>query len=55
MGTYIKVGFWVMDIAFVSFCHKIKLLTRVLGEKGWKMFAFKIAAVAFPLSFMDKI
>lgn len=50
-----KVGFWAVDIAFVSFCHKIKLLTRILGDKTWKMFAFKIAFIVFPLTFLDRV
>lgn len=54
-GDALKIGFWVVDIAFVSFCHKIKLLTRILGDKTWRMFAFKLAAIALPLSFMDRI
>lgn len=51
----IKIGFWVVGITFVSLCHKIKLLTKILGDKTWRMFAFKIALVAFPLTFLDKV
>ena len=54
-GNSIKIGFWVADIAFVSICHKIKLLTKILGDKTWKMFVFKLATITFPLSFMDRI
>ena len=51
----IKIGFWTVDIAFVSLCHKIKILTRILGDKTWRMFAFKIALVAFPLTFIERV
>lgn len=54
-GNSIKIGFWAFDIAFVSLCHKIKFLTKILGDKTWRMFAFKLAAIAIPLSFMDTI
>lgn len=54
-GNMIKIGFWVVGITFVSLCHKIKLLTKILGDKTWRMFAFKIALVAFPLTFLDKV
>ena len=51
-GEYMKVGFWVTDVLFVTFCHKIRLMSRLLGEKTWKMFVFKIAAVALPFTFI---
>jgi hypothetical protein len=47
-GLIFKVMFWTIDMSVVIFCHKIKLLSRFLGEKTWKMFLFKIALVAFP-------
>ncbi len=51
-GEYMKVGFWVTDVLFVTFCHKIRLLSRLLGDKTWRMFVFKFAAVALPFIFI---
>lgn len=55
MGNKIKIGFWAVDIAFVSLCHKIKILSKILGEKTWRMFAFKIVFILFPLTFFDRV
>lgn len=46
------ISFWIADLAFVAFCHKINLLNRLLGINTWKMFTFKMLALAFPYYFM---
>lgn len=43
----IAIAFWACDITFVTFCHKIKLLNRILPNK-WAMFTFKLACVIVP-------
>jgi hypothetical protein len=51
----LKVIFWTVDISAVVFCHKIKFISRMLGEKTWKMFIFKLFLVAVPLQFLNNI
>lgn len=50
----VVLGFWAIDITFVTFCHKIKILNRLLPNK-WAMFAFKLAFVVGPYFFYEEI
>lgn len=49
------IAFWVLCFGFAGFCHRIPPLRRVLGERSWKMFGFKVAALVFPFLAMDRI
>ena len=44
---YLAAAYWTIDILFISFCHKIRLLNTILPNQ-WVMFAFKIACVIGP-------
>lgn len=43
----LAVAYWGIDILFITFCHKIKFLSRTLSNK-WAMFAFKLLFLAGP-------
>jgi hypothetical protein len=50
----IVVSFWAIDIAFVTLCHKIKIINRLLPNK-WAMFSFKLACVVGPYFFYEEV
>ena len=47
---YVATSFWVVDLLFVTFCHKIKLVKKVFYN-NWAMFFFKLSLIAGPLYF----
>lgn len=47
MKKVIGIGFWIVDIGFVSFCHRIKIINRIFSNK-WSMLIFKLACVVGP-------
>jgi len=49
---YMTIGFWVVCLGFAGTCHRIRLLNRLLGEKSWKMFSFKLLSVIVPFFVM---
>lgn len=52
---YMTIGFWAVCLGFAVSCHKIKWLSRLLGDKTWKMFSFKLLSVCLPYYFMEEI
>ena len=44
------IGFWVVTLGFAGLCHKIGFISRVLGDRTWKMFTFKLTALVMPLA-----
>ena len=49
------IGFWVVTLGFAGLCHKVGLINRVLGDRTWKMFTFKLTALFLPYLAMDAI
>lgn len=43
----VSIGFWVLDVGFISYCHKIKIINKIFSNR-WAMLAFKLSCVIGP-------
>jgi hypothetical protein len=41
------IAFWVLDISFITFCHKIRAINRLFTNR-FGMFAFKLLSIVLP-------
>jgi hypothetical protein len=53
ISIYGGAAFWVVNILFITFCHKISLFSRLFGDRTWKMFTFKGLMFGIPLFCSD--
>lgn len=42
-----SIVFWVLDIGFITYCHKIRIINRIFTNR-WGMFAFKLFSIILP-------
>jgi hypothetical protein len=49
------IAFWVVSLSFAGLCHKIGIISRLLGNHSWKMFGFKLSSLVLPYLAMDAI
>jgi hypothetical protein len=49
------VGIWTISLGIAIFAHKVKAISRVLGEKSWGMFTFKLSSLLIPYFAIEAI
>jgi hypothetical protein len=49
------VGIWTISLGVAIFAHKVKAISRVLGEKSWGMFTFKLSSLLIPYFAIEAI
>jgi hypothetical protein len=49
------VGIWTVSLGIAVFSHKVKIISRLLGEKSWGMFTFKLSSLLIPYFAIEAI